>query len=165
MSENAEIKAQRLLSSGQVQIRWAVGDVVDAVVMGDHGTYRVRWDHGRWSCECPNLGALLWVLHRNPRKELLGRLGEHLAAGRAIETDPGFDTEPRRRDWSAVVLFDLRRAVGATIANSFLASKGPLNPGDATTAVAAIRLQLAALTKIHDDVVHRAIPVRKGWRA
>lgn len=53
--EDLETKAARLLTSGRVRIRAVSPWHVDAVVRGDHGTYRCGYSRGRWQCECPCL--------------------------------------------------------------------------------------------------------------
>jgi hypothetical protein len=45
-------KAQRLLTTGHVFIRWSTPEVVAAAVRGDTGVHDVDLHSGRWSCSC-----------------------------------------------------------------------------------------------------------------
>jgi len=113
------------------------------------------------------LGAVVWTLHRNLRKELLGRIDEFLAAGKAVISHPGFDNELRRREWTAAVLFLLSRAIEPETADQFVPGKDPemmiTNPVTQEQALTVVERQVGALTKIRAGVTDRSIPVRKGW--
>lgn len=52
-AESVTAKAARLLTSGAVTIVRVDGDLVDARVRGDSGTYMVRRDPAGWWCSCP----------------------------------------------------------------------------------------------------------------
>ena len=54
--ETAIVKADRLLTSRRVHVLRVLGDDVDALVEGDHGTYIVGRRHGRFVCSCASPG-------------------------------------------------------------------------------------------------------------
>jgi len=56
MREAATLKAHRLLTSRRVHVLRVLGDEVDALVVGDHGTYVVGRRRGRFVCSCPSPG-------------------------------------------------------------------------------------------------------------
>jgi hypothetical protein len=56
MRERAPEKANRLLASRRVHIVRVLGEDVDAIVEGDHGTHVVGRRHGRFVCSCPAWG-------------------------------------------------------------------------------------------------------------
>jgi hypothetical protein len=109
------------------------------------------------------LGAIVWTLRRNLRKELQGRLDEFLAAGKAVIAHPGFDNELRRREWTAAVLFLLSRAIEPETADTFVPGKIAANPSTQEEALAVVEWQVDALTKIRAGVADHSVPVRKGW--
>ena len=54
--ETARKKANRLLASRRVHIVRVLGEDVDAIVEGDHGTHIVGRRQGRFACSCPAWG-------------------------------------------------------------------------------------------------------------
>jgi hypothetical protein len=46
-------KAARLLADHRLRITRLDGEHVQAVIHGDHGTYRLGHRNGRWTCSCP----------------------------------------------------------------------------------------------------------------
>ena len=52
-AESVTAKAARYLTAGRVLVIRVDGDLVDARVRGDSGTYIVRRDPGGWWCSCP----------------------------------------------------------------------------------------------------------------
>lgn len=53
MTATIESKARRLLTEGQVFVKWSTPDQVCAVVRGDHGVHDVHLHGARWHCSCP----------------------------------------------------------------------------------------------------------------
>lgn len=53
LSAELEAKVCRLLSTGQVHIRWVSPENICATVQGDSGIYEVCLHNGRWRCSCP----------------------------------------------------------------------------------------------------------------
>ncbi len=57
MRENAERKAERLLSSGRLVLTWIDQAEIRATCRGDSGeVYRLGYRPGGWHCDCPALG-------------------------------------------------------------------------------------------------------------
>jgi uncharacterized Zn finger protein len=57
MRENAASKGRRLLVEGRLQVRLAGPAGIQALCRGDSGeTYRVEYERGGWSCNCPAFG-------------------------------------------------------------------------------------------------------------
>ncbi len=56
MRENAEAKGRRYLTEGRLLIRSAGPDGVRALCRGNGEWYRVGYQRGGWSCDCPALG-------------------------------------------------------------------------------------------------------------
>jgi uncharacterized Zn finger protein len=61
-AETVTGKAARYLAEGHVTIVRVDGDLVDARVRGDSGTYMVRHDPAGWWCSCPALGRCSHVV-------------------------------------------------------------------------------------------------------
>jgi len=54
--ENALGKARRYVSEGRVVVGAVDSATARAEVRGDGRIYTVRFDNGRWTCDCPALG-------------------------------------------------------------------------------------------------------------
>jgi hypothetical protein len=71
--ETTAAKARRYLAEGRLTVVRVVGDIVDAVIEADTGTYQLGRDPGRgWHCSCDahgrcsHVGALKLVTVRRP---------------------------------------------------------------------------------------------------
>jgi len=61
--EPVAAKARRLLAAGALTVVRLAGDVVDAVIEGDTGTYLLGHDPARgWFCSCPARGRCSHVI-------------------------------------------------------------------------------------------------------
>jgi hypothetical protein len=61
--ETTAAKACRYLAEGRLTITRVAGDVVDAVIEGDTGTYQLGRDPGRgWHCSCDAHGCCSHVV-------------------------------------------------------------------------------------------------------
>ena len=54
--ESVTAKAARLLTEGRVLVVRVDGELADAAVYGDAGTYHVSHDPAGWRCTCPARG-------------------------------------------------------------------------------------------------------------
>lgn len=88
--EGLAAKARRYLLAGALTVIRLDGDIVDAVIEGDTGTYELGHDPGRgWHCSCPARGrcshtaALKFVTVRG-----LGRGGAGAELARQAPADP-----------------------------------------------------------------------------
>jgi hypothetical protein len=60
--ETTAAKACRYLLAGALTVTRVAGDVVDAVIEADTGTYQLGRDPARWHCTCPARGRCSHVL-------------------------------------------------------------------------------------------------------
>jgi hypothetical protein len=52
VSDYTELKARQMLIGNRVRIRRVDGDLVQAIVQGEHGTYEAGFDGQGWYCTC-----------------------------------------------------------------------------------------------------------------
>lgn len=55
--ENAQAKGLRYLAEHRLTVLRVDGERLQAECRGAGAVYRVGWQDGRWSCDCPALGA------------------------------------------------------------------------------------------------------------
>ncbi|MDP9297633.1 MAG: hypothetical protein M3O98_03070 [Actinomycetota bacterium] len=56
--ENAAAKARRLLVEGRLAVLYVGDGEITVAVKGDSGeVHRVAYTRGRWTCDCPAIGA------------------------------------------------------------------------------------------------------------
>ncbi len=51
--ENAQAKGRRYITEGRLIVTVATEHAVSAICRGGGAVYRVAFDGGRWSCNCP----------------------------------------------------------------------------------------------------------------
>lgn len=61
-SEAVAAKARRILAEGGLLVIRVDGDLAEALVRGDGGTYETRHDPGGWHCSCPARGRCAHAL-------------------------------------------------------------------------------------------------------
>jgi uncharacterized Zn finger protein len=54
--ENALSKGRRYAAVGRLVVQSVTPSVARAVCRGDGAIYKVGFDNGRWSCDCPAFG-------------------------------------------------------------------------------------------------------------